>query len=81
MSDETALGGAVPATVAASKARDGAEAKPHAHLGRRNDRLLLLAVAVYAILLSFLMIARGILLTPDVVAVGFGLVADRKSVV
>jgi hypothetical protein len=75
VNDETALGGAVPATVAAAKARDGAEAKPHAHLGRRNDRLLLLAVAVYAILLSFLMIARGILLTPDVVAVGFGLVA------
>jgi membrane-associated phospholipid phosphatase len=51
------------------------EAKPHAHLGRRNDRLLLLAIAAYAILLSFLMIARGISVTPDVVAVGFGLAA------
>lgn len=52
-----------------------ATGKPHAHLGRRNDRLLLGAIVVYAILLSFLMISRGISLTPDVVAVGFGLAA------
>ena len=56
-------------------AEEAAEVKPHAHLGRRNDRLLLIAVAAYAILLSFLMIARGISVTPDVVAVSFGLVA------
>jgi membrane-associated phospholipid phosphatase len=49
--------------------------KPHAHLGRRNDRLLLGAIVVYAILLSLLMISRGISLTPDVVAIGFGLAA------
>jgi membrane-associated phospholipid phosphatase len=70
-----------PAAISAGVAGDGvdcegvATAKPHAHLGRRNDRLLLIAVAAYAILLSFLMIARGISVTPDVVAVGFGLAA------
>jgi hypothetical protein len=47
----------------------------HAHLGRRNDRLLLGAVAAYAVLLSILMIARGISVTPDVVVIAFGLAA------
>jgi hypothetical protein len=46
-----------------------------AHLGRRNDRLLLVAVASYAVLLSVLMIARGISVTPDVIVVAFGLAA------
>ncbi len=50
-------------------------APAHTHLGRRNDRLLLAAVAAYAILLSFLMIARGISVTPDVIVVAFGLAA------
>ena len=50
-------------------------AKPHAHLGRRNDRLLLAGVASYAVLLSVLMISRGISVTPDVVVVSFGLAA------
>jgi hypothetical protein len=45
------------------------------HLGRRNDRLLLAAVASYAVLLSVLMIARGISVTPDVIVVAFGLAA------
>jgi membrane-associated phospholipid phosphatase len=49
--------------------------QPHGHLGRRNDRLLLIGILAYVILLSFLMIARGISLTPDVVVVGFGLAA------
>jgi membrane-associated phospholipid phosphatase len=48
---------------------------PHHHLGRRNDRLLLIGILAYAILLSFLMIARGIAVTPDVVVVGLGLAA------
>jgi hypothetical protein len=48
---------------------------PHHHLGRRNDRLLLIGILAYAVLLSFLMIARGISLTPDVVVVGLGLAA------
>jgi hypothetical protein len=49
--------------------------RPHDHLGRRNDRLLLAAVAAYAVLLSILMIARGISVTPDVIVVAFGLAA------
>ena len=48
---------------------------PHAHLGRRNDRLLLAAVASYAVLLSILMIARGISVTPELIVVAFGLAA------
>jgi hypothetical protein len=45
------------------------------HLGRRNDRLLLAAIASYAVILSILMIARGISVTPELVVVGFGLAA------
>ena len=81
MTEDGAAGRANPAAAPAGVAGDGvageevAAAKPHAHLGRRNDRLLLLAVAAYAVLLSFLMIARGISVTPDVVVVGFGLAA------
>ncbi len=77
MNDEAAASGAVPVVVGTSGAAAGdvgAEA-PHAHLGRRNDRLLLIAIAAYAVLLSILMIARGISVTPDVVVVGFGLAA------
>jgi membrane-associated phospholipid phosphatase len=85
VTEERAASRANPATDADGTSASGdavgetgeevAVAKPHAHLGRRNDRLLLLAVAAYAVLLSFLMIARGISVTPDVVAVGFGLAA------
>jgi hypothetical protein len=48
---------------------------PHTHPGRRNDRLLLAAVASYAVLLSILMIARGISVTPELIVVAFGLAA------
>jgi membrane-associated phospholipid phosphatase len=76
VTEEAAPSPAAPGDDAAGETGEAvSEAKPHAHLGRRNDRLLLLAVAAYAILLSFLMIARGISVTPDVVAVGFGLAA------
>lgn len=68
MSEEAALGGAVEGI-------DEGAAPPHAHLGRRNDRLLLAAVAGYAVLLSILMISRGISVTPDVIVVTFGLAA------
>ncbi len=44
-------------------------------LQQRNERLLLAVVAVYVILLSGLMIVRGIAVTPDVVAVALGLAA------
>lgn len=52
-----------------------AAAVAQSHAGRRNDRLLLVAIASYAILLSVLMIARGISVTPDVIVVAFGLAA------
>ena len=45
------------------------------HLGRRNDRLLLAAIASYAVILSILMIARGISVTPELIVVAFGLAA------
>ncbi|MFI5257989.1 MAG: phosphatase PAP2 family protein [Candidatus Limnocylindrales bacterium] len=72
MNEEAALG----AAGAGVDVGDGIAApKRHAHLGRRNDRLLLAAVAGYAVLLSILMISRGISVTPDVVVVSFGLAA------
>jgi hypothetical protein len=77
VTEEGAATGAVPVAVTVGEvATEAAVAGgPHAHLGRRNDRLLLAAVASYAVLLSILMIARGISVTPDVVVVGFGLAA------
>jgi PAP2 superfamily len=57
---------------------DGASAPPvvePARLGRRNDRLLLVAVGGYIALLSGLMIARGVSITPDVLLVALGLAA------
>lgn len=50
-------------------------AHPASTLGRRNDRLLLGAIVAYAIVLSILMISRGISVTPDVVVVAFALAA------
>jgi hypothetical protein len=44
-------------------------------LGDRNGRLLLVGVAAYVALLSALMIARGVAVTPDVLLVGLGLAA------
>jgi hypothetical protein len=74
--EEAAASRGVPVGVTGEATAEGVAAgQPHAHLGRRNDRLLLLAVASYAILLSILMIARGISVTPDVAVVGFGLAA------
>ena len=72
--------GALPGEIAPDAATTDATAEipaapHHAHLGRRNDKLLLAAVASYAVLLSILMIARGISVTPDVIVIGFGLAA------
>jgi hypothetical protein len=44
-------------------------------LGRRNDRVLLAAVGAYIVLLSTLMLVRGVSITPDVLLVALGLVA------
>jgi hypothetical protein len=75
VSEEATAGRArtVAERVARGEAR-GPQA-PHRHLTRRNDRLLLVAVTAYAVLLSCLMIARGISVTPEVVAVAFALAA------
>ena len=83
MTDEAAEGGVVPVTGGLgspllSPDQEAAAATPevpHKHLGRRNDRLLLVAVASYAVLLSFLMIARGISVTPELIVVAFLLAA------
>jgi hypothetical protein len=68
---------AVPATGSAATAARDVDPAPdgHAHLGRRNDRLLIGLVAGYIVLLSALMIARGVSLTPDVLLIGLGLAA------
>ncbi|MFL5679619.1 MAG: phosphatase PAP2 family protein, partial [Chloroflexota bacterium] len=75
----------VPATAAAVPPVPGdavREGEPHeeparedAGLGRRNDRLLLAMVAGYIVLLSALMIVRGVSITPDVLLVALGLAA------
>ena len=44
-------------------------------LGRRNDRLLLWSIGGYIVLLSTLMIVKGISITPDVLLVGLALAA------
>ena len=77
MNEEAALNPVlpVPEIAGGEPGEGGAANPPHAHLGRRNDRLLLIAIAAYAVLLSILMIWRGIAGTPDVIVVGFGLAA------
>ena len=55
--------------------REAVESNRAHALGARNARLLVVGVVGYALLLSLLMIARGVSLTPDVVLVGFGLAA------
>ncbi len=68
-------GAAADGDAADGAATEIAAAAPHSHLGRRNDRLLLAAIASYAVILSVLMIARGISVTPELIAVAFGLAA------
>ena len=54
---------------------DPSEATESVGLGRRNDRILLWAVAAYIVILSTLMLVRGVSITPDVLLVAFGLAA------
>jgi hypothetical protein len=79
VSEEAALDATLPAAEAASAGQTPsavvAAGGTHVYLGRRNDRLLLAAIAAYAVILSVLMIARGISVTPDVIVVAFGLAA------
>ncbi len=44
-------------------------------LRRRNDRLLVVAVLAYCVLVVFLMVVAGVAITPDVMAVALGLAA------
>lgn len=82
LSDEAAPGPIVPARVAAASepvappgTPQAGDAASSAQLGRRNDRLLIGLIAGYIALLSGLMIARGVSLTPDVLLIGLGLAA------
>ena len=50
-------------------------AEPNADLHRRNDRLLLVTIVGYVVVLSGLMIVSGVSITPDVMLVALGLAA------
>ena len=54
---------------------DATDVTETAELGRRNDRILLWAIGAYIVLLSALMLVRGVSITPDVLLVAFGLAA------
>jgi hypothetical protein len=58
-----------------TNATDATDVTETAELGRRNDRILLWAVGAYIVLLSALMLVRGVSITPDVLLVAFGLAA------
>jgi hypothetical protein len=73
LATDAAAGGDPPGT--GDRTSPGIAALDGADLGRRNDRLLIGLVAGYIALLSALMIARGVSLTPDVLLVGLGLAA------
>jgi membrane-associated phospholipid phosphatase len=78
VSEEAAFGYPTPAPCSVDGEADqvaGVARPPHAHLGRRNDLLLVAALAAYALLLSTLMIWRGIAVTPDLVVVSLALAA------
>ena len=69
----TSAAAAGSTSAAASDAVAGPD--PNADLHRRNDRLLLLTIAGYVIVLSGLMIVSGVSITPDVMLVALGLAA------
>ncbi len=56
-------------------ASTGPGPRADARLGRRNDRILLAMIGGYVVLLSALMIVRGVAITPDVMAIALGLAA------
>ncbi len=59
----------------APEAAEAPEAPETARLGRRNERILMWAVGAYIVILSALMLVRGVSITPDVLLVAFGLAA------
>ena len=64
-----------PRAEAPGAERNGATMLADRQLSDRNGRILLFGVAAYVALLSALMIARGVAVTPDVLLVGLGLAA------
>ncbi len=61
---------------ATTEPQPGPDATPAGdRLGRRNDRLLLWSVGLYIVVLSVLMIVKGIEITPDVLLVALALAA------
>ncbi len=56
-------------------ATSGIEQERDPGLGLRNERLLMIALGLYVVLVIGLMFERGVGLTPDVLAVAFGLSA------
>jgi hypothetical protein len=73
VTDEAATAGVDGA--ADARARDPSGDGSHEQLGRRNDRLLLALVGGYIVVLSLLMIVRGVSITPDVLLIALGLAA------
>jgi len=70
------IAGVPEATGAAPGAPPPPSADPaDANLHRRNDRLMLGLIAGYVLVLSGLMIASGVAVTPDVLLIGLGLAA------
>ena len=59
----------------ATSSESGTDAATDHGLDRRNDRLLLVAIAAYVGFLSILMILKGISVTPDLLLVALGLAA------
>ncbi len=68
-------GEAIPARATPADSRGEMADPPHADLHRRNDRLLLLTIVGYVIVLSGLMIVSGVSITPDVLLLALGLAA------
>ena len=75
MSEDVASNGAPPSAETATDVALPSATSPNADLHRRNDRLLLVTIVGYVVVLSGLMIASGVSITPDVMLVALGLAA------
>ena len=69
------MAGVVRAGPDVTDTTDSTDTTESSGLGRRNDRILLWAVGAYIVILSALMLVRGVSITPDVLLVAFGLAA------
>ncbi len=65
--------GAAPDAITSAAAATAAADATAQGLGQRNERLLMIGVVGYSALVVLLMFLRGIEITPDVMAVAFGL--------